>query len=105
MFSKNSYIEQTGQKWKWRLSVILMIASCLFLVAGFIGLNRGPDGPSVPLLLVGALFGVFAVCFVALAFRCPQCRTNLGWKTLNDKWPLFNATCPVCDLTKEDGAA
>lgn len=97
------FLSASGQRWKVQLFLATMAVAALVLV--LVGVFYSPDRPWVLVygLPVALGAGALALLWIALAVRCPRCRTSVGWKALTraDAARIVSAlshieSCPRC---------
>lgn len=108
MISPNSVVMKTGQAWKLRLFIVLMLCggSAMFGAQFKLGGDY-----STEFLGVGTLVALLSFVFASLAIRCPSCGARWFWLAISrlDQHQWFNAVinvpaCPQCNFTGEQGA-
>ena len=100
------WFTRTGQRWKM-LMLCVLLAGMLLLV-GFSLLSDGSAERQEYSILAGIVTGACALVWMAFAFHCPQCQSQVGWWYLRNmgatQWFTHFVSmgqCPVCGFSPE----
>lgn len=94
-----SFLQKTGQGWK----VYLLDGAAVALLAALVFLPFPPGHSRTWASLAAACLYLPLFAWVATTVRCPQCKSQLFWKSLRERpfpdpalWLHRLEDCPVC---------
>lgn len=106
MIPADSLLNNSGQGWKIKLSLVLGILGGIFMAYAFVRLGDVDPRRFGIAMLAGVSIIFASSVWACLAIVCPKCKTRLMWKAIREqpggKWYLWLLTlkkCPVCGST------
>jgi hypothetical protein len=105
-----TFVERSGQLWKYKIAMAAALAGGLLMLVGMVGVVATPE-PSGWILVAfgGAALTLGGFFGGAASIQCPECGSRVFWHAVRTqafedavRWFLSTPTCSACG---SDGAA
>jgi len=103
MIYANSILRNTGQWWKFVVSIALTLVGGLTMLYGIFKLQGESPETLVPAIFGGMALATLGFVFGCIAIRCDECGARIFWHAVSRQkshvwflWLMSESNCPSC---------